>query len=84
VSGTASVKPRDYEPRDTIEASSPYAAFFSLRETATPLDVGDLLETEAGALRIFKFVGFEEAQWILPEPEVPPTSAPVNGTEAHS
>lgn len=67
VSGTAHVKPRDYEPGDRIEAASPYAAFFALRDAGTPLDVGDLLEIEGGALRIFKFVGFEEAQWMVPE-----------------
>lgn len=67
VSGSAHVKPRDYEPGDSIEASSPYAAFFTLKETAAPLTPGDLLESEGGALRIYKFVGFEEAQWVLPE-----------------
>lgn len=76
VSGTASVKPRDYEPGDTVEASSPYAAFFSLREAGTPLDVGDLLEAEGGALRIFKYVGFEEAQWVLPETATSEAPAP--------
>ena len=72
VSGSANVKPRDYEPRDSIDASSPYAAFFALKETAEALAPGDLLESEDGALRIYKFVGFEEAQWVLPEakPEV--------------
>ncbi len=34
VSGSANVKPRDYEVGDSIEASSPYAAFFALKETA--------------------------------------------------
>jgi len=29
--------------------------------------VGDLLEAESGALCICKFIGFEEAQWTLPE-----------------
>jgi len=67
VSGMASVKPRDYEPGDTIEAATPYAAFFALKETPAPLVPGDLLETDGGALRIYKFVGFEEAQWVLPE-----------------
>jgi hypothetical protein len=67
VSGSANVKPRDYQPGDSIEATSPYAAFFALKETAAPLAPGDLLESENGALRIFKFVGFEEAQWVLPE-----------------
>jgi hypothetical protein len=72
VSGTAAVKPRDYQPavtgEDLVEAESPYAAFFALRDTPAPLEVGDLLESAAdGSLRIFKFVGFEEAQWALPE-----------------
>ena len=75
------VKPRDYQPlpesqgqshdqdQDQVEAASPYAAFFALRDSGTPLEVGDLLEAEDGSLRIFKFVGFEEAQWVLPEPK---------------
>jgi hypothetical protein len=72
VSGTAAVKPRDYQPpaagEDLVEAETPYAAFFALRDTPAPLEVGDLLESAAdGSLRIFKFVGFEEAQWALPE-----------------
>jgi hypothetical protein len=78
LSGVANVKPRDYESpepdqaTDTVEASSPYAAFFALREAARPIQVGDLLECEDGTLRIFKFVGIEEAQWALPElkPEI--------------
>ena len=80
VSGAATVKPRDYHVADQlleqVEAETPYAAFFALRDTATPLEVGDLLESTAdGSLRIFKFVGFEEAQWALPEPK-PPESKP--------
>jgi hypothetical protein len=69
LSGTASVKPRDYETSEDaiVEASSPYAAFFALREAVRPIQVGDVLECEDGSLRIFKFVGIEEAQWILPE-----------------
>ena len=66
VSGAAHVKPRDYSPGETIQAASPYAAYFSLRGTEARLEPGDLLESETGELRIFKFVGFEEAQW--PEP----------------
>jgi hypothetical protein len=79
VSGTANVRPRDYQPGETIQAASPYAAYFALRESGAPLDVGDLLEAaEGGALRIFKFVGFEEAQWLLPElkPEAASVEAP--------
>jgi hypothetical protein len=29
--------------------------------------VGDLLEAENGQLRICKYVGFEPAQWVIPE-----------------
>ena len=81
VSGTATVKPRDYQPpatdEDLVEAETPYAAFFALRDTAAPLEVGDLLESAAdGSLRIFKFVGFEEAQWALPEPKPVAAGAP--------
>ena len=67
VSGMAGVKPRDYEPGSSIEAPTPYSAYFALRSSPTPLEVGDLLESEDGTLRIFKFVGFEEASWVLPE-----------------
>jgi len=77
VSGSANVKPRDYEPGDSIEASSPYAAFFALKETAEPLNPGDLLESECGVLRIYKFVGFEEAQWVLPEVKIESTTEAV-------
>jgi hypothetical protein len=69
VSGTANVKPRDYQAAaDSVEAPTPYGAFFALRGTETALEPGDLLESEAGELRIFKFVGFEEARWVLPDP----------------
>jgi hypothetical protein len=72
VSGAAMVKPRDYEPGETVEAGSPYAAFFALRDSERPLEVGDLLEAENGSLRICKFVGFEEAHWVLPELKTDP------------
>jgi hypothetical protein len=81
VSGAASVKPRDYEPGDTVEASSPYAAYFALRDSGSPLEVGDLLESPDNSLRICKFVGFEEAQWVLPEMK-PPESPQVSAVEA--
>lgn len=82
VSGTAAVKPRDYQPplqeEAEVQAPTPYAAFLSLRDSATPLEVGDLLEAPDGSLRIFKFVGFEEAQWALPEPK-PAAGLPQSG-----
>jgi hypothetical protein len=82
LSGTASVKPRDYETTDpdqdaeVVEASSPYAAFFALRDATDPIQVGDVLECEDGSLRILKFVGIEEAQWILPEAKLDPVPVP--------
>ena len=69
VSGSASVKPRDYEPGAPVEAPTPYAAYFAMKDSEAPLEVGDLLEAD-GALRIFKYVGFEEAHWVLPEAAV--------------
>jgi hypothetical protein len=67
VSGTATIKPRDYLPGESAQASSPYSLYFELRNSGTPLEPGDVLESETGALRIFKFVGFEEARWFVPE-----------------
>ncbi len=78
VSGAALIKPRDYEPGETVESPSPYAAFLSMRDSGKPLEVGDVLEDEHGSLRICKFVGFEEAQFVVPEakpPEVTQTEA---------
>ena len=69
VSGTANVKPRDYVPGESVEAKSPYAAYFDLRASSNPIQPGDLLESETGDLRIFKFIGFEEAHWLIPEPK---------------
>lgn len=67
VSGAASVKPKDYDPADEVEAENEYAAWAALRGSERPLAVGDILETPAGQLRICKYVGFEEARWLIPE-----------------
>jgi len=72
VSGAAGVKARDYEPAGEIEAASEYAAWSMLRVSEHPLGVGDLLEGEDGALRICKYVGFESANWIVPEAKAAP------------
>jgi len=61
------MKPRDYEQRGQIEALHEYDAWRRLREENAPLEVGDLLETEDGRLSICKYVGFEPAEWVLPE-----------------
>jgi hypothetical protein len=67
VSGAANVKARDYEPAGEIDAAGEYDAWSRLRASPDPLAVGDLLESESGALRICKYVGFESAAWVLPE-----------------
>ena len=79
-SGTTVVKPKDYEPGTMVEAASPYAAWLMLRESEQALEVGDLLESAEGELRIYKYIGFEEARWFVPEPATPsgePAAAPV-------
>ncbi|MBZ5579951.1 MAG: hypothetical protein LAP40_25620 [Acidobacteriia bacterium] len=72
VSGSAAVKPKDYDPRGQIDALHEYDAWRLLRESGEPLAVGDLLEGDDGQLRICKYVGFEPAAWVLPEPPRPP------------
>ena len=69
VSGAASVKRKDYEESGQIEAANEYAAWEQLRSSEQPLTVGDLLETDTGALRICKYIGFEAAEWALPPAE---------------
>ena len=71
VSGCASLKPKDYEQRGHVDAQHEYDAWRLLRETDEGLAVGDLLESEDGRLRICKYVGFEPAQWVLPEVKHP-------------
>jgi hypothetical protein len=71
VSGAANAKQKDYEPAGEIEALHEYDAWRNLRDSGSPLNVGDLLETETGRLSICKYVGFEPAQWVLPEAKPP-------------
>ena len=42
VSGSAAVKPKDYDPRGQIDALHEYDAWRLLRESGEPLAVGDL------------------------------------------
>jgi hypothetical protein len=69
VSGCAAVKPKDYQQRGEVEAQHEYEAWRLLRDAGGPIEVGDLLETEDGQLRICKYVGFEPAQWTMAEPK---------------
>jgi hypothetical protein len=71
VSGAANAKPKDYDPADEVQSENEYAAWALLRSSERPLAVGDILETPAGNLRICKYVGFEEARWVVPEPAHP-------------
>ncbi len=67
-SGVTPVKPKDYEAVEiAYEAPTPYGLWAQLRESEQPLDVGDILELPNQELRIYKYVGFEDAQWVLPE-----------------
>lgn len=64
--GATLAKPRDYEPGEEFTAASSYALWETLRETPAALRLGDILEGPDGSLRIYKYVGFEEAQWQVP------------------
>ena len=77
VSGASQIKRKDYEEGASIEAANEYASWQLLRDAGTPLRVGDLLEGPAGELRICKYVGFENAEWIAPEIKTGLESAPI-------
>jgi len=77
VSGATEVKRKDYDEGSSIEAGNEYAAWQALRASGEPLRVGDLLESPAGDLRICIYVGFDSAQWIVPEIKTGLESAPV-------
>jgi hypothetical protein len=79
VSGAANVKPKDYEASGEVDAENEYAAWALLRNSETPLLVGDILETTEGKLRICKYVGFEEAGWFIPEPVPGQVPGPLGG-----
>jgi len=84
VAGAANVKRKDYEEGGQVEAPNEYAAWDQLRPSRQPLDVGDLLETDSGELRICKYIGFEAAAWVLPPPDPgiaqePEVAAPAAG-----
>ena len=72
VSGSALPKPKDYEASGQVEAIHEYDAWRQLRETGAGLEVGDLLETEDLRLSICKYVGFEPAAWVVPDPKTAP------------
>ena len=69
--GLASVKSKDYEAGVEVSAASPYAAWKLLGVREDPLRPGDVLESlngpDAGQLHILKYIGFEPANWFVPE-----------------
>jgi hypothetical protein len=81
-SGVTIAKPKDYEKGALAEAITPYAVWLALRDTDEQLQVGDLLELENGDLRIYKYIGFEEARWFVPETTPPPQPDPQAATAA--
>lgn len=84
--GLAVAKAKDYELAGELEAPTPYAAWKMLAIENRPLHPGDLLETvnpdgDPGELQIAKYIGFEPAQWHVPElkPETSADSSDVSG-----
>jgi hypothetical protein len=72
--GVAIIKPRDYDFSEEVESLTPYAAWKMLASEGRPLRPGDVLETIIGEgagvdLKIAKYIGFEPAQWWMPEPK---------------
>lgn len=67
LSGVAQLKPRDYEGDGEVDALNFYDAWAILRGSPRALDIGDALETDSGDVRICKYVGFEEARWVVQE-----------------
>jgi hypothetical protein len=86
--GLAIVKVKDYDAAEEIDAANPYESWNLMREDSHPLRPGDLLEliggsdplpAGLGALQIVKYIGFDPAQWFVPEPKPAPNS-PANDT----
>jgi hypothetical protein len=75
-SGPATIKQRDYEVIGEVEAPGAYALFNQLRGTPNALRVGDVVELPDGSLKIFKFVGLEDAAWFVAPPRLESTAEP--------
>lgn len=88
--GLAIVKHKDYDLDGEVEVATPYAAWKALLAEGRALRPGDLLERpgpegEPGELQIAKYIGFEPAQWFVPEAKPDAASAPAveSGPPAH-
>jgi len=77
--GLAILKPKDYELGEEISAANPYECWRTALARGTPLRPGDVLQvienpelglqSSAGELFVTKYIGFEPAQWFVPEPK---------------
>jgi hypothetical protein len=70
--GPAQAKQKDYDLAGEHNAPSAYSLWQSLKPTEASLQVGDIIELPDGSLRIFKYVGFEEVEWLAAEPQLSP------------
>src|SRR5690349_15640680 len=70
--GETDVTSTDYVEAESIESDNAYEAWELLRATEQPLQVGDILESELGSIKICKYIGFDDAKWILPEVKTAP------------
>lgn len=65
----ATVKQKDYHEGPELEGANPYELWERLKEGEDALQVGDLLAEESGKLLIYKYIGFEPAEWLVIEPK---------------
>ena len=83
VSGNTPVKRKDYDEGVRVEAENEYALWSILKDTDERLRVGDILESGNGHLSICKYVGFETAEWILPQIKTGLETAPAASGSPH-
>lgn len=76
-SGETAVKLKDYVEAESVDALNAYEAWDLLRASERPLEVGDILESELGEIKICKYIGFDDAKWIVPELKQPLDPVPV-------
>ena len=67
LSGITPLKLRDYVEGIEVAATHRYAAWHQMKDTNDPLQVGDALVEDGANLYVVKFVGMEQAEWVVPE-----------------
>lgn len=87
--GLAVVKPKDYDLDYEVEGPTPYSVWRALASQGSDLRPGDILETvlsegASGNLLILKYIGFEPAEWFVPEAKVEKLSITSDFVEAPS